>query len=109
MTAGRIISERFGKTIVSFGATRLGNDPGFNFRRLGKYVQDQLPPLPVPTPYPSAGPTPPLPVGTSLKTLPAAVGAQTAPAAAAVAPSTVAAASSMGYYGRSKYGVNRFM
>lgn len=101
MTAGRVVTDRFGKTIVSFGATRLGNDPAFNFHRLGKYVADNLPPLPVPTPYAASGPTPPLPVGTSLAPKPAAAGKPV--------PATVAAASSMGYYGANKYGKNRFM
>lgn len=106
MTGSRFVSDRFGKTIISFGATRLGYDPAFNFRRFGKYVSaaDQaLPPLPVPTAYPASGPVPPLPVGTSLRSLPAAA------AGKVISAPTVAAASSMGAYGRNKYGVNRFM
>lgn len=103
MTAGRVVSDQFGKTIVQFGPVNMGNDPAFNFRRFGKYVQDHLPPLPVPTPYPASGPTPPLPVGTSLKALP------TSAQGAAAAPSTVAAAASAGKLGYSKYGRTRFM
>jgi hypothetical protein len=106
MTGSRFVSDRFGRTIVSFGRVHLGNDPAF---RLGKYVsaaQAPLSPLPVGTTYPASGPVPPLPVGTSLKALPAATGAA---APAGKAPLTVAAASSMGAYGRGKHGVNRFM
>jgi len=107
-TGSRFVSDRFGKTIVQFGAVRIGNDPAFNFRRFGKYqsaADVPLSPLPVPTTYPASGPVPPLPVGTSLapKMLPATAGA------AKTQPSTIAAASSMGWYGRSKYGSNRFM
>ena len=101
MTGSRIVSDRFGKTVVTFGRMRLGNDPAFNFARLGKYVQDNLPPLPVPTPYPNSGALPPLPVGTSLAPTAAATTAK-------AAPTTIAAASAMGYYGKSKYGANRF-
>jgi hypothetical protein len=102
MTGGRIVSDQFGKTIVTFGNVHMGNDPAFNFRRIGKYVQDHLPPLPVPTPYPSSGPVSPLPVGTSLA-LPASA------QAAAAQPSTIAAAASAGKLGYSKYGRTRFM
>lgn len=114
MTGSRIVSDNFGRTIVSFGRVHFGYDPAFRLHRMGKYVsaaQQPLSPLPVPTTYPASGPVPPLPVGTSLKALPAATAATpagTTAAATSSKPLTVAAASSMGYYGASKYGRNRF-
>lgn len=114
MTGGRIISDQFGKTVVSFGHIGLGYDPAFNFKRMGKYVSaasSPLSPLPVPSPYANSGPVPPLPVGSppgTVAALPAAPGPATAKQAMTT-PTTVAAASSMGAYGRGgRYGVSRF-
>ncbi len=114
MTGGRIISDQFGKTVVSFGHIGLGYDPAFNFKRIGKYVSaasSPLSPLPVPTPYANSGPLPPLPVGSppgAVAAVPAAAGPATAKQAMTT-PTTVAAASSMGAYGRGgRYGISRF-
>jgi hypothetical protein len=107
MTGSRIISDVWGKQIVQFGNVRIGNDPAFNFRRMGKYVYAN-PPLPVGTVYPNSGLLPPLPVATAAPGAPMAALPVSAKAAQSQ-PTTVAAASSMGAYGISKYGKNRFI
>jgi hypothetical protein len=104
MTLGRMVQDYYGKTIVQFGPVKMGYDPSFNLRRLGKYVAGGTPPLPVGTTYPPTQ-VPPLPVGVSLRPV-AALPASTT--VAKTAPTTVAAASSMGLYGTSRFGVNRF-
>jgi hypothetical protein len=106
MTGSRIISDVWGKQIVQFGNVRIGNDPAFNFRRMGKYVYAN-PPLPVGTVYPNSGPMPPLPVATAMPGAPVAALPVSAKAAQNQ-PTTVAAATSMGAYGASRYGRNRF-
>src|SRR5208337_1061042 len=45
MTGSRFVSDRFGKTIVSFGNVRMGNDPAFNFHGLGLYTSAATNPL----------------------------------------------------------------